>query len=333
MIDRLIQRFPRWARTPAEILAAAANEYGLDRASRMSAAIAYRTVFAFAPLLIIGVAVLGAFLGSDLEAQQEIIGAIEEFAGPEVAQVVASVLDSALDSVDTAAVIGGLLLLWTASSLFLELQHDLNDVFGVPYERVRGPLATVRSRGVGFLWAFGLGIILIAIWLLNALWRFLGGLLPPSMSNVHEVVGFLTPVVSLALLPVLFGLVFQTMTAVTLNWRAVWVGGAFTAAVFVAASYGIGFYFEIFDSPSALGFAGSFVLIIFLAYFLSAVFLFGAEVTKVYARRLEQGSEVAPTPAASPDPLVVVAQPGDSLPQAAFLAFLAGLLVGWRRRR
>jgi len=333
VIDRLIKRLPRWARPPAEILAAAANEYGLDRAGRMSAAIAYRTVFALAPLLIIGVAVLGSFLGSRAQARREIIRAIEEFAGPEVADVIGSIVVSALGSVDSAAIVGGVLLLWTASSLFLEMQHDLNDVFDVPYERVRGVLATVRSRGIGFLWAFGLGIALIAIWLLNAVWRYLGDLLPPSMSNVHGVVAYVTPLVSVVLLPVIFGLVFQTMTAITINWRAVWVGGLFTATVFVAASYGVGLYFQNFDSPTALGFAGSFVVIIFLAYFLSSVFLFGAEVTKVYATRLAQRDLAASPAPTSHDPQIVVAEPGEGVRQAAFLAFVAGVLVGWRRRR
>jgi len=46
MIDRLIAKLPHWARNQAEILAAAAKEYGLDRVGRMAAAVAYRTIFA-----------------------------------------------------------------------------------------------------------------------------------------------------------------------------------------------------------------------------------------------------------------------------------------------
>ena len=332
VIDRLVQRLPRWARTPAEIGVAAAGEYGADRAGRMAAAIAYRTVFALAPLLVIAVAVLGIFLGSRTEARLELLEAIEAFAGSDVADVIASILTSALGSVDTAAIVGAVLLLWTGSSLFLEIQNDLNDVFDVPFEHVRGGLALVRTRAIAFLWAFGLGLTLIAIWLLNAIWRFVGNLLPPSLSTVHAIVSYLTPLASLVLLPFVFGLVFQTMTAATIRWRAVWIGGLFTSMVFVAASYGVGLYFENFTGPTALGFAGSFVVIIFLAYFLSSVFLFGAEVTKVYADKLAH-RESSPAVAITDDPQVLVAEPRDGVPRAAFLAFLAGLLVGWRRRR
>ena len=48
----------------------------------------------------------------------------------------------------------------------------------------------------------------------------------------------------------------------------------------------IGLYFTALGSPTALGFAGSLVVVLFSAYMLSSVFLFGAEVTKVYADHL-----------------------------------------------
>jgi membrane protein len=333
-MEKYIARLPAWARGPAEILAEAAKEYGQDRASRMAAAISYRTVFALAPLLILLVGVLGSFLGSQAEAQQEIIDGIASVAGSEVADLVDGILTSALDSTGSAYVIGGILLLWTASSLFLEMQRDLNDIFDVPRREVTGIVAMVRLRGIGFLWVVGLGFLLIATWLLNALWGFVSNLLPDSLEAIDGLVTVLTPLASVILLPIVFGLIFQTMTAANVPWRAVWMGGAFTAVVFLLAAYGVGVYFQIFGAASALGFAGSFVVVLFLAYFLSMVFLYGAEVTKVYADRLEE--RAAPPVSRrlySEDPQVVVAEPGAGIPQAAFIAFLVGLIAGWRRRR
>jgi membrane protein len=168
--------------------------------------------------------------------------------------------------------------------------------------------------------------------LVNAVWGFLDSLLPSGLENLDSVFQVLAPLVSLALLPFVFGLIFQTLTMVTVPWRAVWVGGLFTAVVFIVAAYGIGLWFQIFGATSALGFAGTFVVILFLAYMLSSVFLFGAEVTRVYADRLSP-SRARPAAPASADPLVVVGEPSPALPAAALFAFLSGLLVGWRRRR
>ena len=182
--------------------------------------------------------------------------------------------------------IGVVLLLWSASSLFIELQHDLNDIFDVPYERIRGLIGLVRKRGIGFLWAFGLGIIMIVLLLVNAVMGFLDSLLPARLENLDSILAFMTPLVSLAVLPFVFGLIMKTLTDATLPWRAAWRGGLFTAVVFTVAAYGIGLYFTALGSPTALGFAGSLVVVLFSAYMLSSVFLFGAEVTKVYADHL-----------------------------------------------
>jgi len=332
-MEKYIARLPSWARGPAELLAAAAEGYGAHRASRMAAAISYRTVFALAPLLIIAVAVLGSFLGSEAEAQQEIIDGIEAVAGSEIAGMIDEILTSALGSTGTAYLIGGILLIWTASSLFLEMQRDLNDIFEVPHEEVAGVMAMVRSRGIGFLWVLGLGFLLVATWMINALWGFVSNLLPGSLEVIDDLVTVITPLASLILLPLVFALIFQTMTAARIPWRAAWVGGFFTAVVFLLAAYGVGIYFEIAGATTALGFAGSFVVILFLAYFLSMVFLYGAEVTKAYTDRL--AAREAP-PASQPmytDPQVVVAEPPAGIPQAAFLAFVVGLIAGWRRSR
>ena len=332
-MEKYLARLPSWAQGPGAILAAAAEKYGRDRASRMAAAIAYRTVFALAPLLMIAVAVLGTFLGSRVEAQQEIVDGIEAVVGPDIADVVNGILTSALTSTGTAYLIGGILLLWTASSLFLEMQRDLNDIFDVPREEVTGIVAMVRLRGIGFLWVLGLGFLLVATWLINAIWGFLSNLLPGTLEAVDDLVTVLTPLASLILLPLVFALIFQTMTAEKIPWRAAWVGGAFTAVVFLVAAYGVGIYFEIAGATTALGIAGSFVVILFLAYFLSMVFLYGAEVTKAYSDRLAAREAPSARKPLYTDPQVVVAEPRAGLPQAAFLAFVAGLIAGWRRSR
>ena len=332
MLDGLIERLPRWAKVPAEHLAAAAAGYGQHRAGRMAAAIAYRTVFALAPMLIISVSVAGWFLGSSQQAQAELLEGIESIAGPDVASAMAEFLASVVSSANTAAVIGALLLLWSASSLFIELQHDLNDIFEVPYDRIRGLVVLVRKRGIGFLWVFGLGLVMIAILVVNTAWGFIDTLLPDEMENLEGLISVLAPLASLVVLPFIFGLIFKTLTVVTLPWRAVWIGGLFTAVVFTLAAFGIGVYFQIAGPATALGFAGTFVIILFLAYMLSSVFLFGAEVTRVYADRL-QVETAPPARRLDPDdPLVVVAPPPHTLPTAAVFAFLGGLFVGWRRR-
>jgi membrane protein len=266
----------------------AAREYGVDRVNRMSAAVAYRGLFAMAPLLILTVYVVGIAVGSEA-ARAEILEAIDRVAGPTVVDAVDTILLTMSDPGAAAGVVGFVLLLWTSSSLFLELQNDLNDIFDVPYDKTTGILETVRKRGLGFLWALALGLILILVLLLNNIWQFLGSLLPGTFDPVNRVVSALTPFVSFVVLPLVIGLFIQTLSQVKVRWRAIWWGSLFTTVAFLVTSYGVSLYFRL-SSTSAAQIAGAVFVILLAAYIFAAVFLFGAEVTRAYELYLETGS-------------------------------------------
>ncbi|MGA7097618.1 MAG: YhjD/YihY/BrkB family envelope integrity protein, partial [Acidimicrobiia bacterium] len=199
MIEKILQRLPSWLKSPAAIVFSAAEAFGRDRVGRMAAAVSYRTVFALAPLLIIAVSIAGLVLGGSEQATQQLLTTVESVAGPEVSSVLADLIKSAAETANSAAVLGGVLLLWTASSLFLEVQMDLNDIFEVPQENVSGVWATIRKRGLAFIWALALGILVLVVLLMNGLWRFLGDLLPPDLSTLATVISYLTPLVSVLL--------------------------------------------------------------------------------------------------------------------------------------
>lgn len=321
------------ARTTYLIFKAAGKEYGEDRVARMSAAVAYRAIFALAPLLLVAVFVFGLFIGSNAEAQAEILGAVERFAGEEVSDALIDILGSVERTGNTAGVLGFALLLWTASSLFMELQNDLNDLFHVPYEYTAGIVALIRKRGIGFLFALSLGLILVAVWLLNFIWNLIGGFFPEDLAAVHDLISVLAPLVSIVVLPFVIALAFQILSRVKVRWRAVWWGSFFTSVAFLAAAYGTGLYFSSDIGSTAAGVAGSIFIILLLAFVLSSVFLFGAEVTKVYNDYLDTG-EVRETEELDTDVLsrAVVDEPEPAAPLAAVFGFLAGLFVGWRRK-
>lgn len=317
-----------------EMLKAAGKEYGEDRVGRMAAAVAYRAIFALAPLFLVAVFVFGLFLGGSASAETQILDAVEQFAGSEVRDAVSTFLGSVETGGNTAGVIGFALLLWTSSSLFNELQNDLNDIFHVPYEKTTGVVAFVTKRGLGFLSALGLGLVLVSVWLLNSIWQLLEGLFTDNLEPLHDLISLLAPLVSIIVLPVVMALAFQVLSRVKVRWRAVWWGAIFTSVAFLAAAYGTGLYFSQSGTSVATA-AGSIFVVLLLAYVLSAVYLFGAEVTKVYNDYLESGDVTRPNvrQATHEVPEVVVAEPREPVPLAAIGAFLSGLFVGWWRRR
>lgn len=328
-----------WDRTKSnlrltyDVFVASAKEFGADRANRMAAAISYRSMFALAPLLLLAVTVAGLVLGSRDAARFEILFRVEELAGPQVREALTTFLESVEVSGSTAAILGVVLLFWTASSLFMEIQSDLNDIFDVPQEKMRGIMGFIRKRILGVLWVLGIGVALIAVWLVNAIWRYLGDvILPEDIEHLHTLLGWLTPLVSVILLPILLGLFFQTMVVVKVRWRAIWWGSFFTSVTFLAAAYIASLYFAWDSETSFSQVAASLFVILLLTFVMAAVFLFGAEVTKVYDDYLGNGDVMTPTERNAYRPEIVVAEPQRSAPLAAVFAFLAGLFVGWRRR-
>lgn len=322
------------------LLHASITEYGARRVSRMAAAVAYRTLFALAPVFIISVGVLGRVLGSDAEAEDRIYEGIESVLGVDVANAFRTLLDTALSGSGTATAVGLALLLWTASSLFYEIRNNLDDIFHVPYGKTSGVVEFIKKRGWGFLWALGLGMTVLAVWLANVVWQYLDGTFAGlGLEPLHAVLDWLTPLVSLVFLPVLLGLLYQTMTDVKISRRAVMRGGMLVAFLFVLTAAAAESYFAWSDDTSAATVAGALFVIIFLAYLLSSVFLLGGVVMKVYEDFLQHGDVMAPSERRRREieaALVadaVVAQPVPPVPAGAVSGFLAGLFVGWRRSR
>lgn len=317
------------SRTTFLIFKHAGRQFGIDRVNRMSAAVAYRAIFAMAPLLILTVYVVGLVVGGSEAAQSEIVAAIGRVAGPTVVSAVETVVEQMADTSSVTGIVAVVLLLWTSSSLFLELQNDLNDIFGVPYDDTTGVLGTIQKRGLGFIWALGLGLILVAVLVLNNVWQFLGDLFPESFGPVHELVTVLSPLVSIVVLPLVIVLTFQSLTRVRVSWRAVWWGSIFTAVTFLLTAYGVSIYFRL-SSSRVVDLVGALFVILLAAYIFSAVFLFGAQVTKAYEIYLRTGRP--PGAPVEDRAESFVEQPEPAMPVAAVLGFLAGLFVGWRRR-
>lgn len=314
------------------VLKHGARQYGRDHVPRMAAAVSYRTVFAVVPMLVVSMSVAGLVLGADAQVQQETVRNVAELMGQAIANNLDALLDQAKDAAGEAALLGIVVLLWSASTLFLELQRDLNEIFDVEVPQERRLLVLLAQRGIGFLWTLGIGLSILVLFAFNALWQILADLIFDNVDgDLRGPIGVGGSVIAFGFMVIVFGLVFQTLTFEKQPWKPVWVGAFFTASTFTLAGYLTGFYFRILGEPTAFGFASSIVVLLFLAYLLSSVFLFGAQVTQSYKQLVFEADRE----------MFVYSEPvsnegqsdsKSSLSLAAIAAFFVGLVVGWRKR-
>ena len=273
--------------TTLRILGRAIAAWWNDNAMRLGASVAYYTLFAIGPILLVAIAVAGTLFGAEA-VRGEIVGQIDGLVGTEGGKAVQALLQGATRRDENAliATIGGITFVLAACGAFLELQSALNTIWRVtptPEGHVKDFLLDrVRSFGlvvaIGFLLLVSLAVSAALAALASWLDRW-----APGMPVVLYVINF---VVSLAVTSVLFGLLFKFLPDVELAWPDVATGAVVTAVLFAIGKHIIGLYLGQASTTSSYGAAGSVVVLLLWVYYSSQIVLIGAEFTRLYAERV-----------------------------------------------
>ena len=151
-----------------------ANSWKENDAVSHSSSVAYFTMFAIAPLLIIVSAVVGLVF-SKSAAEGLIVNQIEHLVGTEIAVFIENIIGNtpSATSSSVVAVIGAVVMLYGASLLFYRLELALNAMWNlVPVEvNVQNSvIAIVRSRSLSAVAALGLGLYVLIALIISTLW-------------------------------------------------------------------------------------------------------------------------------------------------------------------
>jgi membrane protein len=272
-----------------------------DFAPSMGAALAYYTLFSIAPLLIIAISVAGLFFGQEA-ARGEIVAQIQDLLGPQGASAVQALLSVADEPARDilAALLSLITLVIAATTVFSELQSDLDRIWRVPTLRQESGLwILLRSRLLSFGLVLGLGFLLLVSLLLSAVIAALGKWSHGWFGNWELFFQLLNGGISFASTTVLFAMIYKLMPRAAIAWRDVWIGAAVTALLFEAGKILIGLYLGRTSVLAGFGAAGSLVVLLLWVYFSAQIFLLGAEFTWVYSHRYGSRAPGAATVAGS----------------------------------
>ena len=273
-------------KVPYEWLRDAAKSWSSHKDSRLAAALAFYTVFAIAPLLIIATAMAGLVFGHDV-IRAHVLAQVASLVGRRGAALVHDMMAAASHTGSTAlaTTIGLLTILLGASGIFGQLQDALNTIWEVAPRKGTSWRVFVRRRFLSFSMVLVLGFLLLVSLILSALvgagGAALAGVLPDSPRLVHAfniLLGF-------AITSTLFALVFKVLPDVRVRWREAWIGALATAVLFDVGRTLIGLYLWRSAIPSAYGAAGALAVILTWIYFSAQILLFGCELTRAHARQ------------------------------------------------
>lgn len=267
-----------------------------DKAPRLSAALAYYTIFSLAPLLIIILAIIGAVWGGQSGgAQAQIVVEIQGLIGSEGAQAIEEMLNNASrpgSGGGLATMLGVLALIFGATGVFVQLQDALNQIWEVERKPGAGIKGFILSRLLSFGIVIGIGFLLLVSLVITAAVSALDQLLTGVTPLFQAVMQLVNSIISIGVITVLFAMIYKYLPDVTISWRDVWVGAFTTAVLFTIGKYGIGLYLGNSSAASTYGAAGSLVVLLLWIYYSAMILFFGAEVTQVYGR--QYGSIIKP---------------------------------------
>ncbi len=271
----------------------AGADFMKDNALRLSAALSYYSIFSLAPLLIIAIAIGSLVFGEDA-VRGELNAQLTGYIGKGAAEAVESMVKSASGATHGAfaAIVGFCALLLGASGVFGQLKDALNSVWEVELRPDGGVREFIRNHILSFGMVLTVGFLLLISLVVSTLLAGMGQLTAHMVSVPTFVWTILNFVISLLVSSVLFLAIFKLLPDARIAWSTCIFGAVSTAILFELGKFLLAFYLGRESTSSGYGAAGSAVLILLWVYYASAILLFGAELTQVYARLA--GHPVAP---------------------------------------
>ncbi|MBL8496919.1 YihY/virulence factor BrkB family protein [Nitrosomonas sp. JL21] len=262
---------------------------------KMSASLAFYTLFALAPMFIIIIAIIQFFFGTE---------AVEGDLYPQLAELIGSQAAAQVEEMIKNAIISGrsplstigsaIMLMFLATGVFVEIQESINYIWHLKAKPKTGFMKLIVNRLLSFSMVISLGFILLVSLIVNAA---LDVLLVRLQLIFPSVTVYLAYSLNLALTFIVstfvFSCIFKILPDAKIHWKNIIVGAIITALLFMAGKWVITVYLSSSDVSSMYGAAGSIVIIMLWVYYSAIILYVSAILTKIYAQL--SGSTIYPS--------------------------------------
>ena len=259
-----------------------------DNCSSMGAALAFYSLLSMAPLMMLVITITGLAIGRD-EAQALLLTQLSGLLGDTGAEGIKTVLEASADQKEgiMATIISAFVLLIGATTVFAELQDDLNRIWKCEPAKTNGVWGFLRKRLLSFGLIVVIGMLLLTSLVVSAFIAYLGSM---WFSGAGEALAYVLELAfSLAIMTILFAMTFKILPARRIPWGDVLLGSLITAVLFTIGKFLIGLYIGKSAVASSFGAAGTIVVAIIWVYYSAQIFFLGAEFTRAYSH--EHGSK------------------------------------------
>lgn len=286
-----------------QIVVNAGKGFSEDECMKKGAALAYFTVFSIGPLILILTWALGFFYGNllqgDIEAQTEVMDELTGLFGADIAnmlQSTASKISEDSNQSQLGIIIGVVMLIFTSTTIFIDIQKSINDIWNVKPKPKKGWLKMIVNRLLSFSMILGLAFLLMVSLILSSaigiVTNFLDDYISFSIANIN-LIDWINTGVTFLVIATLFGCIYAVLPDAKVRFKDIIGGAVFTALMFMLGKWAISLYLSNNATASAFGAAGSIIILLSWVYYSASILYFGAEFTKEYA--IMYGKGIQPT--------------------------------------
>ena len=268
-----------------KVLLATFKGFGEDKGLKLSASLAYYTLFSIGPLLLLLMSLASIFYGGDA-IQNKLFGELNGLLGTSAAAQVQEIVKNITFSGKTkfALVASIITLVIGATSVFIEIQDSLNMIWKLKAKPKKGWVAFLKNRLLSSSLIISLGFLMIVTLLVNGAIEALMDILQRKFNSIAEILMYvINLIITFVVITILFGIIFKFLPDAKIKWKHVKTGAIFTAILFMTGRYLIGLYIRQTATESTYGAAGAVVVLLVWIYYSAVILYIGAEFTQVYA--------------------------------------------------
>jgi membrane protein len=288
--------FRKYFKTGLGIAKETFKAFSEHKVPKLSASLAYSTVFSLGPLLIVIISLCSMFLKKEA-VEGNIYNQLSGFLGSDTAQQLQQIIrNSSLQGKSVLAmIIGGVTLLLAATAVFGEIQDSINMIWDVKVKPKGNWLRVLKNRLLSFSLIISLGFLLLVSLAISSIVDVFADRLQERFPETTVVIFYIINIVITFIVTCLiFAVIFKALPDAKIEWKDVWPGAALTTFLFLIGKWLISFYISRANIGSTYGTAGSLVVLLVWVYYSSMLLYLGAAFTRIYASRYGRGVQPLP---------------------------------------
>lgn len=276
-----------YLKTYFNLLKDAASEFSADNAMKLSASLAYYTVFSLGPLVLVVISVVGFFFEEN-DVMWQVYAQVKDLVGQQSADQLFNIIKSIRDqNAGTFSIIGIIILVFGATTVFADIQDSINYIWSIKAKPQRGWVKYLKNRLLSFSLVLGVAFLLIVSLFISSVTDLLSQNLMRNLQDdyviIFQAINF---IFTFIVITVLFAAIYSILPDARIKWKDAMLGASFTGLLFMLGKYLIGLYISSSEMDNTYGAAASIIILLSWVYYTAIILYFGAEFTKVYATQI-----------------------------------------------